>query len=38
MICDIICNYIMWVNKKCEFCNYAFIIKLHKKFDFIKYK
>ena len=38
MIYDIIYNYIMWVNKECKFCNYAFIIKFYKKINFIKYK
>ena len=38
MICDIRCNYIMSVNKKCEFCNCTPIMKLHERLDFIKYQ
>ena len=30
MICDIRCNYIMWVDKKYEFCNCTLIIKFMK--------
>ena len=29
MICDIKFNYIVSIDKKCEFCKYTFIIKLN---------
>ena len=29
MNCNIRCNYIMSVDKKCEVCNYTLIMKLH---------
>ena len=38
MICDIKYNYIVSINKKCEFCKYALIMKLYERFDFIKYQ
>ena len=38
MNCNIRCNYIMSVDKKCEVCNYTLIMKLHKRVYFIKYQ
>ena len=37
MICDIKFNYIVLVDKKCEFCKCTLIMKLHETFNFIKY-
>ena len=38
IIYDIKYNYIISVDKKCEFCNCTLIMKLHERFDFIKYQ
>ena len=38
IIYDIKCNYIMSIEKKCEFCNCTLIMKLHERLDFIKYQ
>ena len=36
MICNIKFNYIMSIDKKCEFCKCTLIMKLDERFDFIK--
>ena len=33
IIYNIKCNYIMSIDKKCEFCNYTLIMKLYEKLD-----
>ena len=38
IICNIKLNDIMSINKKCEFCKYTLIMKLHERLDFIKYQ
>ena len=36
-IWDIKFNYIVLVDKKCKFCKCTLIMKLHERFDFVKY-
>ena len=33
IICDIKCNYILSIDKKCEFCNCTLIMKFHERLD-----